>query len=379
MFYENEVTECLCKENYDLCLEYCEHGRLSIEDVEQIAQFLDPRIFGDLQRKMSSLRDQQKTRDCFRFVMSKWYNFAHEGDEKASQFNVFTLIEMLKNPNIEQFKLASELEKQNKKETDTHSSDRLSEESNERLERDWEVSSHSDRSEKANETLPRMHKISRCLTDDDLPVYGRRVPLNDILIEVVTYHMREKEFDGVLMTTFDAKIGKEKVVRQLRKKGVEDMDAIMTDILLAWRGEVDATEENLLRFLREFLEFRKCVMFLEDYIKQNRCLQRSQSDANLLDNFGDPGDRMSVTHDQPHAFLTKTHLKTNDFTKLVKHAKKEVKDYAVFTSFAKNLGVLTPEIEHAIRKMDRAGAFLTSWTYQTGVRPCSQSFFTGRG
>ena len=61
------------------------------------------------------------------------------------------------------------------------------------------------------------------------------------------------------------------------------MGVIMSYILRKWRGDMTATEENLLGFLREFPEFGKCVKFLEEYIKGNRCLQRSQSDANLLD------------------------------------------------------------------------------------------------
>ena len=45
------------------------------------------------------------------------------------------------------------------------------------------------------------------------------------------------------------------------------MGVIMSYILRKWRGDMTATEENLLGFLREFPEFGKCVKFLEEYIK----------------------------------------------------------------------------------------------------------------
>ena len=112
-----------------------------------------------------------------------------------------------------------------------------------------------------------------------------------------------------------------------------------------------ATEENLLGFLREFPEFGKCVKFLEEYIKGNRCLQRSQSDANLLDK-SDSSEALSGVLGGPKALLTKTFLDGKDIDEVVKFAKKGVKDYATFSAFAKNLGVLTPKIEMAIRKMD---------------------------
>ena len=214
MNYEDEVIELLGKENHDLCLKFCDEEKLFIEAVEQIAQCLDKRIFGAFKRDRDRKRDQQKTRDCLRFVFDHWYNFAHEGGEVESQFNVFKLIEMLKDQNVQQFVLASELEKLSKVSTSDReperSKDKESDMINNGTDMDQSMGSGNFMYEvfspapAGNQTLPMMHKISQCSsmtlpdhTYSELPVYGRRIPLNEILIELVTYQVREKEFDGV--------------------------------------------------------------------------------------------------------------------------------------------------------------------------------------
>ena len=42
-----------------------------------------------------------------------------------------------------------------------------------------------------------------------------------------------------------------------------------------------ATEENLVLYLREHYDFRKCVKFLEEYINQTKSLQRTLSEPDL--------------------------------------------------------------------------------------------------
>ena len=99
--------------------------------------------------------------------------------------------------------------------------------------------------------------------------------------------------------------------------------------------------------------------FVKAYIKQSRYrgLQRSQSDANILDSGRMNLNESYNTLDHSQTFDTKTQLDTKDFEELIKFAKKEVKDYCLFTSLAKNLGAHALPIENAIRKMDQTKRF----------------------
>ena len=106
MAYEEEVKRHLGRDIYETCLEYCDSDKLTDENVDEIALCLDPRIKAALKHHTS--QKERNTRDRFRFVMSEWYRDA-AGDQSQSQFNVETLIEMLKDQNVRQFPLARQL------------------------------------------------------------------------------------------------------------------------------------------------------------------------------------------------------------------------------------------------------------------------------
>ena len=61
------------------------------------------------------------------------------------------------------------------------------------------------------------------------------------------YYVRGKD-DIQLMAAFSMKIGQTELLEQMWKDGEGCVDVIMTHLLKAWSPEVDATEENLMRF-----------------------------------------------------------------------------------------------------------------------------------
>ena len=84
------------------------------------------------------------------------------------------------------------------------------------------------------------------------------------------------------MTVFAMKIGQEKLFNALiTRERMVAMDVIMKRLLVAWNRDIDATEENLVRYLRDFKQFKTCVKFLEDHINQTRSLHRALSEPNL--------------------------------------------------------------------------------------------------
>ena len=213
MQYEKDVTDFLGKENYELCLTYCDNGSISTRLVEEIAQILDQRIFGALQVKLTNDHDLS-TRNRFRFVMFEWFNLAHEGNKPESQFNVFALIELFQHRNVGQYKLACDLNKMNMVRPDASST-----------KSEHDPSCPKRGSEKENKDTPesdggREKEYSEKFAEDDgIPTHGRRMPLNAILINSVSYKMRDKRYDEQLMTVFAVKIGKEQNVAGVAQPG----------------------------------------------------------------------------------------------------------------------------------------------------------------
>lgn len=241
MQYEKGVTDFLGKENYELCQTYCDNGWISTRHVEEIAQILDQRIFGALRLKLTNDQDLS-TRNRFRFVMSKWFNLAHEGNKPESQFNVFTLIELFQHPNLGLYKLACDLSKMNMVRPDASSA---KSETNPTCPKRGSEKDNKD----TTESDGARGGSSNFAEDDSIPTHGRRVPLNAILINAVSYQMRDKNYDEQLMTVFAVKIGKEKLLQGLLNQGVVGMDVIIKRLLEAWSMDMTATEENLLVYL----------------------------------------------------------------------------------------------------------------------------------
>ena len=104
------------------------------------------------------------------------------------------------------------------------------------------------------------------------------------MINTIAYHMRKLN-DVKVLTMFAIKIGQADFMEQMLEDGEENMEDIMENLLKAWQNEVDATEENAVRFLSEFPEFSECVSYLQDYLKQIQ-LKRPRSMSNLFDRGG---------------------------------------------------------------------------------------------
>ena len=137
-------------------------------------------------------------------------------------------------------------------------------------------------------------------SEESFPAFGNSFePLHDILINALSYSMWGHKYDVDLMSAFATKIGKVKLMERLTQDGVTDMEEVVKQLLTAWRIAVDASEENLARFLRGFPEFEKCVLLLDDYKKQHK-MQRLMSDTNLLEsNLDRDGMRASLTRQAP--------------------------------------------------------------------------------
>ena len=349
VIYEDGVRKFLGTGNYELCLSNCDNGVISPKLVEEMAQCLDQRILGSLRTEISQ-DPNSNTRDRFRFIMSEWFNIAHEGNEPETQFNVSALIEMLRHDNVRQFPLASALAKLNR--INISRTEDTMEEKTEEPRRGQEA---------ANERVFSKDNISEELAEEkgpevDIPTEGRKVALNEMLINAVSFYMRDLKFDEQLMTVFAMKIGQEKLFNALiTRERMVAMDVIMKRLLVAWNRDIDATEENLVRYLRDFKQFKTCVKFLEDHINQTRSLHRTLSEPNLSGRGGsDQNLNISNESFSSQILQSKTVLHRTDLNPLIKQAKKKVKDYSVFTNFATCLGVNHLGVGQAIREMEKS-------------------------
>ena len=201
-------------------------------------------------------------------------------------------------------------------------------------------------------TPVRIHRALPLLLDLKYWSFGRReVPLNDSLINAVTYHVRKTD-DIELMTVFAMRIGQTELLEQMWEDGEGRMDVIMRHLLKAWRNDVDATEENLLRFLEELDEFEDCVKCLNRYITKQRKVKRTKSDGNLLD-LGDYTGSVQRKISQTQLASTPTFISKEDIEHIIKKSKKKVKDMSILTDLAGLLKVTHVEKQIAEASMRR--------------------------
>ena len=310
--YEKEAKDSLGI-NYDICLNYCDGGKISNKEVVEIAQCLD-RVQNRIRPKLEENLDKLSARDNLRLVISEWYSYA-----PPPEFNVSALIKVFNDPNVNVKPLARELETvlEHDDQRDDSTMARKKSANNKSEKQRLEIRGSNneerqirERGHSQSEGFPDTQSShaqsvtssfrSPAFDDEDedekkfFIVRGSQRPLHDTLINALSYYMRGHKYDVDLMSAFATKIGQVKLWNELKKDGLTDMEEVVKRLLTAWRSEVDATEENLMRFLRGFQEFEKCVQLLEDYTNQHR-MQRFMSDTNLLESdFERDGPRASV-------------------------------------------------------------------------------------
>ena len=207
-------------------------------------------------------------------------------------------------------------------------------------------------------TPVRIHRALPLLLDLKYWSFGRReVPLNDSLINAVTYFVRRTD-DIELMTVFAMRIGQVDLLEQMWEDGEGQMDVIMRHLLKAWSPDVDATEENLLRFLEEFDEFEDCVKCLNSYITKQRKAKRTKSDSNLLDLGDYTGSvQRKISHTQ---LSTSTIISQEDIEYIIKSTKKKVKDKSILKDLARLL-----KVHHVKEKIAKASKKHGLWSSQS--------------
>ena len=188
---------------------------------------------------------------------------------------------------------------------------------------------------------------------------GRKeVPLNDSLIRAVSYYAGGIE-NIKLMTVFSMKIGQTELLEQMWRDGEGQMDTIMEHLLKAWSPEGDATEENLLRFLDEHIEFEECVKCLERYIANQRKTKRYKSEGNLS-NLGDYTGSVQKKISQTQ-LCAATSITQEDIGHVIKITmKKKIKDMSILTDLAGFLKVF--HVKKQIDQTFKKRGFLSSKT-----------------
>ena len=384
--YEENVRQRLGWEmRNEKCLSFCEEGKVSLRQIQEIANCLNPSIRGALQNQPTSVRENQ--RESFRFVMSEWYNHANESAEALVQFNVTRLIKVLRKADVKQFPLAMELEeseifvKREKSLVCAGREDRpisLDESIKDtgRMHRDWssdgvlrqrttsEISTfggsniqspksdksfslfetHNNQSSTATSTSTLNRKLRKYTKpENSIQSVGRKVPLNDTLISTMAYYMRDSD-DIDMLTVFATKIGQSAKMEELKARGETRLDVMMKQLLYTWSPDVDATEENLIRFLSGFPELSDCEDALKDYIKQQSELKRTMSESDLTHMVGDEnammaGESKFVLNNNTLKNSNMVLVSMNNLKFIVKEAKKKVKDLSSFVNISEMLDV----------------------------------------